>query len=682
MLRWKSSLKPAAAAPATDYRSTIIADNPVAYYRLGEASGFTASDEIGSSDGTYGGDVTLGVTGALSGDSNTSISLAGSSTQYDGVTVSSLATASYSSGITIEFWANWDSTNYSGFGIEAYKDSNNRIFLDARGSSPHWDFRIAGTWYSAVGAGFQDGWHLYAFTHDGTNAKTYRDGVLQNTQSASATTFDPTSMGIGQGSAGYNVFTGGVDEAAIYNSALSATELLAHYTAGTGSGGAITLEDSAVTTAQSFASPLNIDVNIPAVSTNDILLLLVTTNDPSEPTASPPTNWTKIAEKDGSSSSASTVAAYWKRASGSALATTETWSSFFPNGESYYIWVGAYSGCTTSGSPIDAYGTAAISYSSTWSVNITTTVNNTMIVTISGTTNSGVTQTWSDGTELIDTQYPGSDAAVSINEKLESSSGAKTRTATASTPTSDTLIAVALKPAAAAADYRSTILADNPLFYYRLGEASSDTSGNVYDEVAASNNGTYYNQPDLGETGAISGDSNTAVKFKEASSEYAETVTLTSETSVRPCTIECFVRLDGASDNFAGIVFTRGTVNACGLNYRNTFGKIGYTWNNTPNTYNWNNGPTLDDDTWYYLALVVEYNKATVYTIEEDGTVTSYVNSVTHNAMNFSTDPWYIGRDPTSIRYFQGTIDEVAIYDQALSQSTLEAHAAAAGFSS
>lgn len=231
-------------AGTTDYRSTILADSPVAYWRLGEASGTTASDEIGSSDGSYGGDTTYGVTGALTGDSNTSVSFAGSTTQYDAITVSSLTTASYSSGITIEFWANWDSTSYSGFGIEAYRDSNNRIFLDARGSSPHWDFRISGTWYSAVGAGFQDGWHLYAFTHDGTNAKTYRDGVLQNTQSASATPFDPTSMGIGQGAAGYNVFTGGIDEVAIYNSALSATDLLAHYTAGTTGGTTYLFDES------------------------------------------------------------------------------------------------------------------------------------------------------------------------------------------------------------------------------------------------------------------------------------------------------------------------------------------------------------------------------------------------------------------------------------------------------
>jgi len=448
MLRWKSSLKPAAAA-ATDYRSTILADSPVAYWRLGEASGTTASDEIGSSDGSYGGDVTLGETGALAGDSNTSVSLAGSSTRYDGITVSSLDTADYSSGITIELWVDWDSTNYGGFAVEARADGNNRVFLDCRDASPAWSFRIGGTWNGGgtkPGAGFQDGWHLYAFTFDGTTAKTYRDGVLQNTQSASATPFDPTSMGIGQGPTGYNVFVGGLDEVAIYNSALSATELLAHYTAGTGSTD-ITLENSAVTTAASFSTPTNIDVNIPAVSTDDILLLLVTTNDGSSPTDSPPSGWTKIVEKDGTNTSShSTVAAYWKRASSTSAATTEAWSAFYPNGESYYIWVGAYSGCVTSSTPVDAYGTAAVGFSSSWSVNVTTTVNNTMVVTICGTTQSAVTQTWTDGTELIDTAYPGSDAAVSINEKLEATPDLKTRTSTPSTATSASLIAVALKP--------------------------------------------------------------------------------------------------------------------------------------------------------------------------------------------------------------------------------------------
>ena len=244
---------------ATDYRSTIIADNPVAYYRLGEASGSTASDEMGSSDGTYGSDTTYGVTGALAGDSNTSVSFAGSSTTNAAVQVSSLASANFSSGITIELWLKWNSSNGTGMPVEVREgnDGQDRIFFDARSSgTPHWDLNIAGTWYSATGAGVQDGWHLYAFTHDGTNAKTYRDGVLQNTTSASATTFSPDAMGIGQDGNGYNVFYGGIDEVAVYNTALTATELLAHYTAGAG---ATPLQTRTVTFSATDASTFTID---------------------------------------------------------------------------------------------------------------------------------------------------------------------------------------------------------------------------------------------------------------------------------------------------------------------------------------------------------------------------------------------------------------------------------------
>ena len=214
---------------------------------------------------------------------------------------------------------------------------------------------------------------------------------------------------------------------------------------GAGGGSDITLETSVVTTATSYSAPLNIDVNIPAVSANDILLLFCTTNDYSEPTASPPSGWTKITEQDGTSTSVPTVAAYWKRASGSASATTETWSAFYPNGELYYIWVGAYSGCVIGSSPVDAYGQDNVGYSATFSVPVSTTTADTKIVTIASSTNPLITFTWADGTELVDTVFR-SAAVVTINEKLEATSGSKTRTVTASSPSAFSGIAVALKP--------------------------------------------------------------------------------------------------------------------------------------------------------------------------------------------------------------------------------------------
>ena len=47
-------------APAT-YASTVLADSPVAYWRLGEASGSSAADSSGNGNGgSYAGGVTLG----------------------------------------------------------------------------------------------------------------------------------------------------------------------------------------------------------------------------------------------------------------------------------------------------------------------------------------------------------------------------------------------------------------------------------------------------------------------------------------------------------------------------------------------------------------------------------------------------------------------------------------------
>jgi len=58
------------------YDTAITADAPAGYWRLGESSGTTASDASGNArHGTYVGAVTLGQTGALTGDLNTAIVL-------------------------------------------------------------------------------------------------------------------------------------------------------------------------------------------------------------------------------------------------------------------------------------------------------------------------------------------------------------------------------------------------------------------------------------------------------------------------------------------------------------------------------------------------------------------------------------------------------------------------------
>jgi hypothetical protein len=72
-----------ASAAAGDYRSTVLSDGPVGYWRLGEATGTVAADETRQNDGAYRGDVGLGAPGALGGVPNTAINLGGADQGVD-----------------------------------------------------------------------------------------------------------------------------------------------------------------------------------------------------------------------------------------------------------------------------------------------------------------------------------------------------------------------------------------------------------------------------------------------------------------------------------------------------------------------------------------------------------------------------------------------------------------------
>src|SRR4051794_9330629 len=68
-----------AAAVTSAYRSEVLNDGPVAYWRLGEASGTVARDEGGAHDGRYRHSPWLSRTGLLTADTNTA-------TRFDGIT--------------------------------------------------------------------------------------------------------------------------------------------------------------------------------------------------------------------------------------------------------------------------------------------------------------------------------------------------------------------------------------------------------------------------------------------------------------------------------------------------------------------------------------------------------------------------------------------------------------------
>lgn len=187
-----------AGASQNNYRATVMADSPTAYWRLDEPanSGTTMSSETGNNNGTYVGDVTKGLRGALAG--NTAVGDRVTSNLPPGTDVPAGAevplqgfahgTSSTDSDFTIESWANTTSTGTQGtFQWHGSSDRNKRAVV-GRMSGGYPMIRI----FSDVAAGkditvyspvsIADGqWHHLAYTYDGSGqasgAAIWVDGV-------------------------------------------------------------------------------------------------------------------------------------------------------------------------------------------------------------------------------------------------------------------------------------------------------------------------------------------------------------------------------------------------------------------------------------------------------------------------------------------------------------------------
>jgi len=88
------------------YAAAILADSPSGHWRLGEATGTNAAD-IGSvnNPGTYQATPTLGVAGALAGDTDTAVSFASASLQYVSIPDNAAYSLTTTTQLTLEAWA-------------------------------------------------------------------------------------------------------------------------------------------------------------------------------------------------------------------------------------------------------------------------------------------------------------------------------------------------------------------------------------------------------------------------------------------------------------------------------------------------------------------------------------------------------------------------------------------------
>ena len=239
-----SNVELSVVTPGTNnYVSTILADQPMAYYRFGESGGTVAHDFAGGLDGQYVGSLLFGQPGFSLIDTNTAVTFGG---QDNYVSLpASISFPGTNTAFSLEAWANGDAIQSDGAPIFAKGTGGNggnateQFFIGLNGGDYVFFVRAPNGFQAQAEADFgPDGaWHHLVGTYDSTNGlNLYIDGQ----QAASA---GPPPNGVKTSSAVISIgaersgvspeydlsYSGSIDEVAIYNKALTANQVYAHY---------------------------------------------------------------------------------------------------------------------------------------------------------------------------------------------------------------------------------------------------------------------------------------------------------------------------------------------------------------------------------------------------------------------------------------------------------------------
>ena len=246
--------------------------------------------------------------------------------------------------------------------------------------------------------------------------------------------------------------------------------------------------------------------------------------------------------------------------------------------------------------------------------------------------------------------------------------------------------------------YETANAAAGPLHFYAFDDTGNPASGTevAFDYVGADDG--IYGSSTLNGFNGIAGPRPSDNLPGFSASNFAMQTSTTSNSHVavdspwnlntNTVTITAWVYSSSPQDPLEGIVVNRGSgtdVEALniGTNVSSLPSSLGYTWNGEPGTYNWDSGLQLPQNEWSFVALTVTPTNAVIDLMNTNG-----LFSVTH-VYNHIVTPFsgttYLGDDPLTAngtRAFIGSIDEVAVFGQALTQQQLQSmFAAASGIS-
>jgi Concanavalin A-like lectin/glucanases superfamily len=226
----------ASTATGSYYANAVLADNPASFWRLNETSGTTATDATGAVNCTYKLGPVLNADGPLN-DGAGAASFDGVNDWVDcGDVYNFTARAAFS----LELWVN----------PSRYEPGYNRLISTDDGSTG-WQLQMLpsaptnGISFGRYSGGVQRGlvsataltpgtWYHVVITYDGTTSRLYINGVADpNTGTDTGSNTGSTrSLAIAaDGWGGENGAQARIADVAIYSSALTASQVAAHYNA-------------------------------------------------------------------------------------------------------------------------------------------------------------------------------------------------------------------------------------------------------------------------------------------------------------------------------------------------------------------------------------------------------------------------------------------------------------------
>ena len=241
---WSTTSNQVTMTPGSaPYAQALLADSPVHYWRMSD-TGTTVLDAVGDWDGTYAAGTSKGQAGALLNESDSATSFSGTSTGY-AVTATGKPTVGPST-FSVEAW--FKTSSISGGKIVGWGNAttasstsyDRHIYINGTGQVTFGVYSGAAKTITS-GTGYNDGqWHHVVGAVDQNTGMTFyidgrRIGAVTGPMTPEQTTgywhIGGDTVGTWPNYPSSRYLNGTIDEVAVYPTALTPTQVAAHYTA-------------------------------------------------------------------------------------------------------------------------------------------------------------------------------------------------------------------------------------------------------------------------------------------------------------------------------------------------------------------------------------------------------------------------------------------------------------------